>query len=122
MNLGRWDDALLKSVWLSSLGLPVFYLFYFMVGQAPDIASLVFSFIIYIFAFILLSIVGWALIGFPAHWLICKFTSKNYLYYALIPSIFICLGFYHSSSLNVLGVAALVQALLFRFFVFKAKT
>jgi hypothetical protein len=121
LNLGSWDSAIIRSLFISSIFLPLVVIFNSGELQFSDILGLFVSFLLYIGVFLLVSILGWLLIGFPTHWVICKFTNKSYLFYALFPSVFICASFYFNGQW-ILGVIALIQALLFRRFVFKIKT
>lgn len=121
LNLGKWDSALFKSLFISSLLIPVIYLFGTNETQVSDLFGSLVSFLLYFGIFLLISLLGWLLIGFPTHWLICRFTSKAYFYYALIPSLFLGIS-YLSNGPWFLGGIALAQALLFRYFVFKINT
>ena len=121
MNLGEWDSALFKSLFTSSLLIPVVYLFGTSEIQGPDLFGFFVSFLLYFGIFVLISLLGWLLIGFPTHWLICRFTSKAYFYYTVIPGLFLGIS-YFSKGPWFLGGIALAQALLFRYFVFKIKT
>jgi hypothetical protein len=117
LNLGSWDSAIIRSLFISSIFLPLVAILNSGKLQFSDILGLFVSFLLYIGVFLLISILGWLFIGFPTHWVICKFTNKSYLFYALFPSVFICLSFYFNGQW-MLGVIALIQALLFRRFVF----
>ncbi|RVT44999.1 hypothetical protein EMM73_14865 [Rheinheimera sediminis] len=121
MNLGKWDSALFKSLFISSLIIPVIYLFGANEIQASYLFGFLVTFLLYFGVFLLISLLGWLLIGFPTHWFICRFTSKAYFYYALIPGLFLGIS-YFSKGPWFLGGIALAQALLFRYFVFKMKT
>ena len=124
LNLGNWDSALFKSLFTSSLLIPIVYLtesFQLNSFELSELFGLFVSFLLYIGVFLLFSLVGWLLIGFPIHLLVCKFNSTNYFYYALVPALFLCVSYFTNGPL-LLGLVALTQALLFRYFVFKIKT
>ncbi|ESP91473.1 hypothetical protein N483_18205 [Pseudoalteromonas luteoviolacea NCIMB 1944] len=123
MVLGCWDSALFKSLFISSLFIPAAYLFDLYNSNDflwSEVHSFFVLFLLYFCAFVLTSIVGWLFIGFPTHWLVCKFTSKNYVYYALLPGLFLCESLLTNGPW-LLAFIALTQALLFRFYVFKIK-
>lgn len=117
MNLGNWDSAIVKSLFISSIFLPLVFILNSGEKQTSDLLGLFVTLLLYIGIFLLFSILGWLLIGFPTHYLICKFTNKSYLFYATFPLVFFCVSFYTNGPW-VLGVIALIQALLFRRFVF----
>lgn len=119
MSLGRWDDAILKSLLFVGIGIAVSALF---TGLAPssvnDLLGLVVTFLLYVGVYLFISIVGWLVIGFPLHFLISKYTNRSYLYYAAIPMAFVLPSLFYKGSL-LFGLAALFQALIFRFYVYK---
>ncbi|OHU94957.1 hypothetical protein BIW53_13145 [Pseudoalteromonas byunsanensis] len=124
MNSGNWDSALFKSLFTSSLLIPIVYLtesFQLNSFELSGLFGLFVSFLLYIGVFLLFSLVGWSFIGFPIHWLACKFNCTNCFYYALVPASFLCVS-YFTNGPWLLGLIALTEALLFRYFVFKIKT
>lgn len=121
MSLGNWDNAIIKSLFISSTFLPAVFILTSGDIEASDILGLFVTFLLYFGVYLLFSILGWLLIGFPIHWLVCNYTNKSYLYYALLPSGFILASLYYQGPW-VLGVIALIQALLFRRGVFAIKT
>lgn len=124
LNLGNWDSALFKSLFTSSLLIPIAILTdlsQLNSFELSELAGLLVSFLLYIGVFLLISLIGWLFIGFPIHWLVCKFSSTNYFYYGFVPAFFICVS-YFTDGPWLLGFIALTQALLFRYFVFKIKT
>lgn len=124
LNLGNWDGALFKSLFTSSLLIPIAYLADLSLLNSlelSELAGLLVSFLLYIGVFILISLIGWLFIGFPIHWLVCKFSRANYFYYGFVPASFMCVSYFTDGSL-LFGSIALTQALLFRYFVFKIKT
>lgn len=94
MNLGEWDSALFKSLFISSLLIPVIYLFGTNETEVSDIFGFFVSFLLYFGVFLLISLLGWLLIGLPTHWLICRFTSKAYFYYGLLPGLFLGVSYF----------------------------
>lgn len=123
LNLGNWDSALFKSLVTSSLLIPIAFLtdsYEPSDFELSDFFGLLVSFLLYFGVFLLISLIGWLLIGFPIHYLVCKFKSTNYFYYAFIPSSFLCIS-YFTKGPWLLAFIALIQALLFRCFVFKIK-
>lgn len=124
LNLGNWDSALLKSLFISSFLIPIAYLadsFQLNSFELTELAGLLVSFLLYIGVFLLVSMIGWLLIGLPIHWLVCKFKHTGYFYYASVPACFLCVS-YFTYGPWLFGLIALTQALLFRYFVFKIKT
>ncbi|HEA15278.1 MAG TPA: hypothetical protein ENH88_02250, partial [Pseudoalteromonas prydzensis] len=83
-----------------------------------DILGFVVTLLLYIGVYLLISIAGWLVIGFPLHFVISKYTNGSYLYYAALPIVFVIPCLFYKGSL-LLGLAALFQALIFRFFVYK---
>ncbi|TMO86320.1 hypothetical protein CWC12_14255 [Pseudoalteromonas ruthenica] len=106
---------------LSSLLLPIFLLVEAGNLQASEIPGVIVTFLLYIAVFLLVSIIGWLLVGFPVHWLACKFGCTNYFFYMAIPVTFLLV----SSMTNgpwVLGLISSIQAFIFRYVVFINKT
>lgn len=119
MSNGEWDSAIIKSILYVGIGIAIWPLF---TGMAPsslnDVFGLVVTFLLYIGVYILISIVGWLLIGFPIHWLVKKYTKGSYLFYAALPLIFVIACLFNNAP-TILGVAAFFQAILFRYYVYK---
>lgn len=101
------------------IGIAVWALFF---GLAPlsinDLLGLIVTLLLYVGVYLLVSIAGWLVIGFPLHFLICKYTNRSYLYYAALPIAFVLPPLFYKGSL-LHGLAALFQALIFRFYVYK---
>ena len=119
--LGDWDKAIVRSLLTSSLLLPAIFLIGADNLQSSEIPGLIATFSLYIGVFLLVSIAGWLIIGFPVHWLACKYKKTNYLFYMVLPVTFSLV----SGTTNgpwILGVIASVQTLIFRYVVFKNKT
>ncbi len=119
LGLGGWDDAILKSLLYVGLGIAIYALFNsFTSSSENDTLGFVVTLLLYIGVYLLISIVGWLVIGFPLHFVISKYTNGSYLYYAALPSVFVIPCLFYKGSL-LFGLAALFQALIFRFFVYK---
>ena len=69
MDLGHWDTAIIRSVFVSSLLLPAFHLIHIGGFQVSEILGLLVFFLLYIGVFLLASIAGWVVVGLPVHWL-----------------------------------------------------
>ncbi|WP_214000471.1 hypothetical protein [Arsukibacterium sp.] len=72
MNLGEWDSAVFKSVSIPAI-LVLLYAVY-ETGLPLDldsIAGLGTFAMLFIGVYLAISLVGWLIIGFPVHWLIC---------------------------------------------------
>lgn len=128
MNLGNWNRALLRSIFQSAALLIIFaYVLktdlFSSVGDiefpVPAVFLVIIQFVFYVSVFLLCSIVGWMLVGFPIHWLVSRYTNRSYFYYALMPAVFLFVSFF-SSGPWLLGIVALAQALIFRFYVFQS--
>lgn len=118
MGLGGWDDAILKSLLYVGLGIAIYALINSFTSSENDILGFVVTLLLYIGVYLLISIAGWLVIGFPLHFVISKYTNGSYLYYAALPIVFVIPCLFYKGSL-LLGLAALFQALIFRFFVYK---
>ena len=119
LSNGEWDSAIIKSILYVGIGIAIWSLF---TGLAPsslkDVWGLLVVFFLYIGVYILISIIGWLVIGFPVHWFTTKYTNGSYLYYAALPLIFVIVGLFHHTQL-LLGLAALFQAVIFRYYLYK---
>jgi len=120
------DREELKAVFLSiNFGLlPLFIYLFFEIGlPTKDFLSegwllyILFAVIVYL----IVSILGWIIIGVPVHLLVCKyFSSQLYQYLIPILAISILLNFITDSELAIfLGFSATIQAILFWLFVYK---
>lgn len=122
--MGNWDGAIFRSIgWvlllgvgysLYEIGIPVF------MYPIQDFLTL-FGWVASVY--LALSVAGWLTIGLPFHWAICKWSKPKYLYY-LLPGALIVLAIATFGGLEtgiVFGVAATLQALIFRLYVFKSK-
>jgi hypothetical protein len=68
--------------------------------------------------YLLISIVGWLVVGFPVHWFVKKYTNGSYAFYIAIPLIVVVGGLFNNTP-QILGLAALFQAFLFRYYLNK---
>lgn len=122
VNLGNWLSAIVKSIFLVGL----LYVVYSILRMPPP----QYSYLLYLLAligilglpYLLLSIAGWLVIGFPAHWAICKYTKGGYFYYILAAIAFsLMLAILDVGLALLFGSVALLQALVFRFYVSNQK-
>ena len=117
MYLGDWDKAIVRSLLTSSLLLPAIFLIGADNLQSSEIPGLIATFSLYIGVFLLVSIAGWLIIGFPVHWLACKYKKQTicFTWFYQLPFLLV------SGTTNgpwILGVIASVQTLIFRYVVF----
>lgn len=110
MNLGDWDSAVVKSILF--VGLIIAFLA-LLTGLFPkslnDVVGLFVFFFLYIGVYILISIIGWFFIGFPIHWLACKYTNGSFFYYLVLPIIFLLLALLNDGSV-LFSLAPVLQA------------
>jgi hypothetical protein len=119
VNLGNWDVAVIKSLFSVALGVLLFSLFSSSVPTtANEFYGLVVSILMFLGVYFVISIIGWVLIGFPTHWLITKYTKGSYIFYILLPLVFVMLDLLLSGSL-LFSLVAFFQALTFRYWVHK---
>ncbi len=119
MSSSNWDSAVIKSIGYVGIGIAVWSLFN---GLAPsslnDVFGLVVTFLLYIGVYVLISIIGWLVVGFPVHWFAKNYTNGSYVFYIAIPLIVVFGGLFNNTP-QILGVAALFQAFLFRYYLYK---
>ncbi len=119
MNLGDWDSAVVKSILF--VGLIIAFLALF-TGRFPnslnDVFGLFVFFFLYIGVYILISIIGWLFIGFPIHWLACKYTNGSFFYYLALPVVFLIFALLYDGPV-LFSLAPVLQAFLFRFYVYR---
>ncbi|XPF95293.1 hypothetical protein ACM9HF_04570 [Colwellia sp. RE-S-Sl-9] len=121
MNTGNWDSAIIKSISYVSI---IFSAYVWVIAKSTnDIFSSIGSLFLYLSFYLFFSILGWLFIGYPMHWLICKYTNKHYGYYVLtafplgLLFYFVFPLFYYVFPMYYFMVA--MQILIFRLFVFK---
>lgn len=123
MNLGEWDSAVFKSVSIPAI-LVLLYAVY-ETGLPLDldsIAGLGTFAMLFIGVYLAISLVGWLIIGFPVHWLICKYSSGSYFMYVAAAILFSGLLFLVFGVVEVAAIYrffALVQAVLFKYYAYK---
>lgn len=123
MNLGRWDSAVFKSVSIPAI-LVLLYVIY-ETGFPLDldaIAGLGTFAMLFIGVYLVISLLGWLIIGFPVHWLICKYSSGSYFMYVAAAVLFSGLLFAVFGVIElaaIYGFFALVQAVLFKYYAYK---
>ncbi|WP_091345263.1 hypothetical protein [Alkalimonas amylolytica] len=77
---------------------------------------------LFISVYFLFSLIGWLLIGFPVHWLICKYSSGSYFFYIAAAVLFTALIYLVFGVIEVAaiyGFFALIQAVLFKYYAYK---
>ncbi|AHI33498.1 hypothetical protein SAMN04487868_1425 [Marinobacter salarius] len=126
MNLGNWDGGVLKAVLVASLIVPIYAVVEMGIPNSVDgLAGLGMFFLLFYSVYLLISIAGWVLVGFPAHWLICRFGGGRLVWYVIAVTMF-TLAIYALAQFEaaiVFGLAALFQALLFKYYAYNhAKT
>ncbi|WP_212751808.1 hypothetical protein, partial [Pseudoalteromonas spongiae] len=88
-----WVIAVIKCSGYVGVGIAVWFLFY---GFAPsslnDVFGLVVTFLLYIGVYILISIIGWLVIGFPVQCFAKTYTNGSYVFYIAIPLIVVIVG------------------------------
>ncbi|BFN13952.1 hypothetical protein MspRI1_19630 [Marinobacter sp. RI1] len=119
MELGCWDKAMLKSIgWVGA----AFFVYGALTLDAFSSLNSAYGFLafagIFSAVYILLSVLGWLAVGLPSHWVICKYTSGGYRYYVVVAILFFAgvLIFSNLQAAAFWGLVALVQALVFRFY------
>ena len=121
MNLGSWDSAIIKSLSWVALGIIVITL---VMGSLPttasDITGLFVSSLLFLSVYLLVSLVGWLCVGFPVHWVICKYANASFKI-SMVVSIIVSLTLYFVQSQDsvLFALTSLSQAMIFRFYVYK---
>lgn len=71
--------------------------------------------------YVILSFAGWLAVGIPFHWAICKWLKPRYIYYTLAGFVvMLVLTILTNIQIGVfLGLPAVLQATIFRYYVFK---
>ena len=123
MNLGKWDSAVFKSV-----GIPAILVLLYAVYETgfpldfDDLAGFGMFAALFIGVYLLFSLGGWLFIGFPSHWLICKYGNGSYFWYLATALLFTGLLYLFSGVTEVAaiyGFFALIQAVLFKYYAYK---
>jgi len=126
VDLGSWDKAIIRSVASGFIPIATYFL---VIGwnsenNNTDLVGYLFSMLILLSMYILLSVIGWCIIGFPVHWLATKYFNQSvwcYLIALILFTIFIT-GFVGIFGAAFYGLAALFQASLFLYWLRKLKT
>ena len=121
MNLGNWDTAIIKSLSLVAFGLIAFS---FIPGQLPttaaDLSGLFLTFALFLGVYLLISIIGWLFVGFPTHWLICKYSNSSYGFYIVAALAVGSLLFLLNNQDSMLfSITVFFQVIVFRYYVYK---
>ena len=89
MRLGNWDNGLIKSVLLTSFIAPIYMVVEIGIPDSLDEFFGLSMFSLFFFSvYIVLSIIGWTFLGFPAHWIICKYGHGRLVWYLLVVGLF----------------------------------
>lgn len=124
MELGNWDKAIIKTILLVSLIAPIYFLFAMGVPRSLGyISNFAVILLMFYFNYLLMSVVGWAVVGLPVHWLISKYGGGKLIWYLLAVVLLtglMVVTIKHPIAL-IYGAAALIQVLLFKYYVYKPK-
>jgi len=123
MNLGKWDSALLKSLLFPLLLVFLYQTYEFGIPQDLDhLAGLGIFYFLFLAVYLLFSVIGWLIFGFPIHWLICKYSNGSYFLY-ISASVSFTVIIYAlievADTALIYGSFALTQALIFKYYAFK---
>ncbi len=123
--MGEWSRAMMISI--GYCGLP--FVLYYAIGEGLPTDSVAFMsfvtiFLLFVSVYLLFSFTGWLTLGIFFHWLICKYTTGNAIYYVLAVALLSCISNIIVSSELVLffGVISLAQALVFKYHINKFDT
>ena len=112
--------ASIKSIAWVSLFLVAYTLFEvrFDIDFGADYLGIILLFLIF---YLLFSVVGWLAIGFPVHLAISKWGNKNYYLYPLSAIVLLVILFIFTNveAAFVYGLAAVFQASIFGYYVYK---
>jgi hypothetical protein len=125
MDYGNWKNSIVKSVSLGffalvlyGLGMQVVQGEFFQAHE--NMLLLAITFVVYFG----LSASGWVLVGIPTHFVLCRWFSPRYQYYALacliVSLVLVILRGFASSAVFIIVI--FLQAGLFRYYVFSKKT
>ncbi|RUO34856.1 hypothetical protein [Aliidiomarina soli] len=122
MDLGNWDSAVVKAVFITSLIAPVYFFF---AAGSPSTFDQFTGYLMVVFFFycvyLMQSVMGWAFVGFPVHWLITKYGNGRPYWYVVavaLLTVLMMIVLAHPVAL-IYGAAALIQAVLFRYYAYK---
>ena len=118
--MGNWDHALIKSIIFVGLGSTLYLLVMaFIDSYEPHEFALVL--VLYGTGYLFISFVGWVLIGLPTHYVISKYTNAAYFYYIAVIVVLTLIYWFFANTGSALffGSFAVIQALLFRYYVYK---
>ena len=122
MNLGKWHSAIIKSISLTAFFVLVYATYEIGLPVSLDaLAGFGMFALLFIGVYLLFSVFGWLLVGFPAHWLICKYSSGSYFFYIVAALLFTVAVYFFagvSEAAFIYGFFALIQALLFKYYAY----
>ena len=118
--MGNWDNAFIKSImFVGCVAIVYFLVMVFVDGY--ELHEFIILLAIYSTGYLLISFMAWIIIGLPMHYFISKYTDSSYLYYSiavmLLAFILWCIS--NAGTALFFGSFAFVQALTFRYLVFK---
>jgi hypothetical protein len=118
--MGNWDNAFIKSIMYVGLG-SIAYLLLMAFIDGYEAHEFIMLLTLYGTGYVLVSFVGWIAFGLPIHYLISKYTNSSYFYYVLsvVLLLLILWAIVNSETALFFGLFALIQALIFRYLVFK---
>lgn len=122
MNLGEWNSAIIKSISLTAFFVLVYAIYKIGLPLSLD-ALLGFGMfaLLFVGVYLLFSVFGWFLVGFPAHWLICKYSNGSYFFYIVAALLFTVAVYFFTGVYEIsflYGFFALIQALLFKYYAY----
>jgi len=118
--MGNWDNALRKSIMFVGIA-SIMYLLIIAFIENYEPNELMLLLVSYGTGYFFISFVGWILIGLPTHYLLSKFTNASYLYYLAVIVVLslIYWSFSNTGSALFFGLFAVIQVLIFRYYVYK---
>lgn len=122
MHLGNWESGVVKAIFMTSLVAPICLVAGMgMPHSVSEIAGLGMILLLFYSTYLFMSVIGWACVGFPSHWFICKFKGGRLVWYVLAVVLFaaaMSLLFQYVMGL-IYGTVALIQVLLFKYYAYK---
>ncbi len=126
MELGNWDKAIIRSIFSTFVPIAGYFLVmgWLAENNNTDFVGYLFSMVIVLATYLLFSIVGWCVIGFPVHWLASNYFNQSLWCYfvALVLFVIFITGFVGMFGAAFYGSAAILQAGLFLYWLRKLKT
>jgi len=121
--LVSWSRAIVRSVLMSYIPVMLFFLITGWSGglKQPDTIGLLFSLLFVFPIYLLISIVGWCLIGIPTYWIASKYYNQSGWCYtvAVSPFLIYCLAAQFYPFNLLIGGVAVIQVALFVYWIRK---